>query len=478
MNSRRRSAPALLLAIAALSAQTTGQAPEYRTTLTKEGRGIARHPSQADFGRGLLAAIPTFQPGRREPFQVDLRGYDLRTLDLSGRLGDLLMASFDDRTRWPDKTSAGFDWHEIMKLGRNPGLGVRQLHARGVTGKGIGVAIIDQGLLVDHVEYRDRLQLYEEIHCGDEMAQMHGPGVASIALGKTVGVAPEADLYYIAETHGVFQADRFDWDFTFLAQSIDRILDINRRLPEKAKIRVISISVGWSPQLKGYKEVVEAVDRAKKEGLFVVSSSLSATYDRKFNFHGLGRDPLADPDRFSSYGPGLFWIEQPIPAAGTLMIPMDSRTTASPTGTGEYVFYREGGWSWSIPYIAGLYALACQVKPDLTPEVFWAQALQTGDSVELPARRTVPPAEEVEKQVQKTLDERMAMFKERSKGKDLGREMAEIYGAATKKQVETMTEADFRAWGAGQIREILLADTKPRLLKTIVNPVRLVEALR
>jgi len=70
------------------------------------------------------------------------------------------------------------------------------------------------------------------------------------------------------------------------------------------------------------------------------------------------------------------------------------------------------------------------------------------------------------------------MFKERSKGKDLGREMAEIYGAATKKQVETMTEADFRAWGAGQVREMLLADTKPRLLKTIVNPVRLVEALR
>ena len=29
----------------------------------------------------------------------------------------------------------------------------------------------------------------------------------------------------------------------------------------------------------------------------------------------------------------------------------------------EYVFYREGGWSWSIPYIAGVYALAAQVKP-------------------------------------------------------------------------------------------------------------------
>ena len=31
----------------------------------------------------------------------------------------------------------------------------------------------------------------------DPDAQMHGPAVSSIAVGKTVGVAPEADLYYI-----------------------------------------------------------------------------------------------------------------------------------------------------------------------------------------------------------------------------------------------------------------------------------------
>jgi hypothetical protein len=62
---------------------------------------------------------------------------------------------------------------------------------------------------------------------------------------------------------------------------------------------------------------------------------------------------------------------------------MDSRTTASPTGVNDYVFYREGGWSWSIPYIAGVYALAAQVKPDITPDVFWSTALQTGHTIEI-----------------------------------------------------------------------------------------------
>ena len=57
---------------------------------------------------------------------------------------------------------------------------------------------------------------------------------------------------------------------------------------------------------------------------------------------------------------------------------MDSRCTASPTGANDYVYYCQGGLSWSIPYLAGLYALACQVKPDITPELFWRTALETG----------------------------------------------------------------------------------------------------
>jgi len=62
---------------------------------------------------------------------------------------------------------------------------------------------------------------------------------------------------------------------------------------------------------------------------------------------------------------------------------MDSRTTASPTGSQDYAFYRSGGWSLSIPYIAGAYALAAQVDPDLTPYEFWRTALQTGTTIEI-----------------------------------------------------------------------------------------------
>jgi hypothetical protein len=105
-------------------------------------------------------------------------------------------------------------------------------------------------------------------------------------------------------------------------------------------------------------------------------------------FNGLGREPLMNPDDSASYGPGGwlakgFFSGERRTEGNTLWVPMDSRCTASPTGENDYAFYRSGGWSWVAPYIAGLYALACQVKPDVTPQEFWKAALDTGDTVKV-----------------------------------------------------------------------------------------------
>ena len=68
------------------------------------------------------------------------------------------------------------------------------------------MAILDQPLLVDHQKYAERLSLHEAVNIRkDRRAQMHGPAVASIAVGKTVSVAPEADLYYIAKFNTHFE---------------------------------------------------------------------------------------------------------------------------------------------------------------------------------------------------------------------------------------------------------------------------------
>jgi predicted small lipoprotein YifL len=276
---------------------------------------IDRYPSPADFSdRGTMTSLPTYDPQSDDPEQMDLRAYDLSPLDLSGSLNDLLYASFDDQTVWPpnDRMPPGFDRQRIMELGKDSGLGVRSLHRQGITGRGVSIAIIDQPLLVEHQEYVDRLQLYEEINVDPTTpSQIHGPAVASIAVGKTVGVAPEADLYYIGSWTGDWGvgAEGFTWNLSYYAQAIRRILQINDQLPKGQRIRVISMQVGWNPEQAGYDEITEAVQEAKEAGMLVICSSFERETVHGFRFNGLGRAPLADPDSFESYEPGLFWAQ-------------------------------------------------------------------------------------------------------------------------------------------------------------------------
>jgi subtilisin family serine protease len=357
-------------AIQPLSTPTLAPAPTPK---------IARRPATQGYGRGKLDAIGTFDPSSGDPFAVDLRSYDLTDLDLSQAADQLRYATFDDRTTWPsaNKLPAGFDWKKIMEVSKNPGLGVRGMHDQGITGRGVGIAIIDQPLQVDHPEYHDQLRLYEEINVADDMpAQMHGPAVASLAVGKTVGVAPGADLYFLA-----------DWwvdpdnqvNFTYLAQGIERVLEINRNLPEGRKIRVISISRGYMPENRGYDELMTALQDAEKQGLAVFSVDMIGSSSKVIA--ALGRDPLADPDAVASYTVAAFLVArlgQFAIGGDQLWVPIDSRTTASPTGQKDYAYYGVGGMSWVEPYLAGVYALACQVAPQMTPDRFWKLAVETG----------------------------------------------------------------------------------------------------
>lgn len=351
---------------------------------------IVRHPEPTNMRwTNIYTTLPKYDPNSTDSFQIDLRSAYLTKLDLSNNLEELLHSDFDNQTKWPpaDKMPASFDPQTIMELGKNPGLGIRFLHEKGITGAGVGIAIIDQTLLVDHVEYADSIKVYEEaddVPDGWLQTSMHGPAVASIAIGKSVGVAPRADLYYIASGDCYGATSIQDYDFSCLAKDILRILEINQGLPSNRKIRVISMSIGWSPNNEGYTEISAAVDQAKAAGIFVISTSISNVYG--LNFHGLGRSPLFNPNDFHSYGPGSWWqnyFYKEGLAPDTLLVPMDARTTAGPTGIEDYAFYSSGGWSWCVPYLAGMYALAWQVKPEITPEEFWAIALQTGRTIKV-----------------------------------------------------------------------------------------------
>lgn len=368
----------LLLSLVACSKQEEANNQVESNTIEESYKqeviSIIRHPRAVDFN----AEYPEYYKSKMDQlpdyndFGYDIRSTDLTSVDLTKEYDKLINASFDNKTIWPKILPVGFNPSEVLELYKNPGLKVRSLHERGITGKGVGIAILDQTLLVDHSEFKDQLKYYNEHRVNeDEPASLHGAAVASIAVGKSVGVAPDADLYYIAdnwnnegESNGV------------VAEDINEILDLNKTLPNKNRIRVISISWGLDASISsGHEKIEEAYARAKKEGVLVITTSIGTR--ENVEFFGLNKIPLSDPDDYNTYTDNVYSGNQ---SKYKISVPMSFRTVAYPTGENDYAVYSQGGLSWATPYVAGLYALACQVYPDITYDQFWKLAFETSRS--------------------------------------------------------------------------------------------------
>lgn len=339
---------------------------------------------------------------------LDIRSVDCSNKDLSVYDNDKI--SFDKGTKFPTDTNKmpkDFDVEYIAFKHRNPGLNVHKLHEMGIDGTGVSMAIIDTKL-APHFEYNDNLAWYEEFLNDEHMnpeGEMHGSAVSSIAVGKNVGVAPKAKLYYFAAdlTDGVQPENSEEADETkirtsrYYARALDSILDMNRNLPDNEKIVVVSISASpsWSRDPKIWEH---ALERAKKAGVFVTTTSIEKEYGLLDN--GVNREVLGNPDDPNSYSQ-TSWQKGQNPSIEvqkkTLCFPMDHRTTAAPNGWEDYVHYADGGWSWMKPFEAGMYVLAKQVKPDITPEEFFKVGLKTGTYSEKAKCVLVNPVELIQK---------------------------------------------------------------------------------
>lgn len=120
------------------------------------------------------------------------------------------------------------------------------------------------------------------------------------------------------------------------------------------------------------------------EGILVLTTSTENYYNIGIN--GIGRGLSSDPNDPASYVPGLFWADwfyknpsrNEFTPSTQLLIPMDNRTYASCTKTDGYEYCAHGGVSWTVPYLAGVYALCVQKSPAITPEEFWEKTMSTG----------------------------------------------------------------------------------------------------
>lgn len=333
--------------------------------------------------------------------QVDCRSLNLSLVDLSVYKSEWLR--FDEKTVFPDKTKMpeNFEAEQFFEMGKNPGLGVRDLDVRG---EGMAMAIIDSSLC-NHQEYEGRLKHYEEIGFGDapassREASMHGPAVASLAIGKTVGVAPKAELYYFAVADGDYNPNAEN-SCEYETQALKKILEINKSITdEKRKIQAVSISKSFFEKDTGFEEWIGVLNETKEAGLFVNTVNVGRDYGLFDG--GLNRDVGVDVEKSSAYESISGMVdsrEQPsmYPERSSiqkrlfpnhkaektdeqqrLLFPMNHRTVAGPQGKDSYTHDSGGGWSWIKPYETALYVLAKEIDPKITPEEFWKNGLKTG----------------------------------------------------------------------------------------------------
>lgn len=331
---------------------------------------IERNPKAADFSWWCPEILQKGQPDKMTaPHTLDVRSCDISAWDFrqytAQELADIL--TFDSKTKFPakNKLPKGFSVKKIFQNGKKPGLGVAALHKQGITGKNVSVAIIDQNLLVTHQEYKNQLVWYEEDPWWQqaEDSSMHASAVASILAGKTVGVAPQVNLFLFAPSFG--KSDENQYDAGPIAHMLRRVAELNRQLPAAQKIRVVSISRGFGPHDLAAEEFAAAQKALEDDGVSVFTTNDVFTLSRAHS--------LAAPDKLPYCRPAYWFDKSELPLYSQITditVPTDFRVLASPTGNKDYVHYANGGLSWAVPYVAGLYALSVQVKPDLTKEEF------------------------------------------------------------------------------------------------------------
>lgn len=286
-------------------------------------------------------------------------GKDLSDKDLSNlSVAHLSEMTFDQNTRWPAASGlpSGVSPEAWMERAKDPGLGVRELHRQGITGRGVVVAVIDKPIRHQHQEFEDRIHYHEVFEGSDRghSSHFHGMACASILAGRTVGVAPEATIHYFA-TPDVGE------NFHYYSIAVDRIIAVNQSLPEAERIRLISISDGLGQDNPYAGEWAAALDKLSQAKIDVIYSE-GGKLD---GFIWGGSPPYKDSNDATTYELALYLRGRKV-SPERAIIPADYRTTASNIASAPYMYSGTGGWSKAIPYFAGLAALAWQVAPDLT----------------------------------------------------------------------------------------------------------------
>lgn len=280
----------------------------------------------------------------------DMSMYDLTNLDVE----HLNLLTFNSSTIWPDKSKMpkDFDPNYLLEERKNPMISIKDLHKKGITGKGVIVATIDSGFQGEnHQEFKG--SKIKVVNVLDENEyHFHAEGVLSNLCGQNLGVAPDVKCYH----YNASISKNKD------LSTLKALKDILNKLENNIEIRAVSISGPLTVENSEYKEKIDnLVKKIEEHNCKVVDSNTfgktftNVEYGIENNIENVDELKKAKWQNTVSDKVGL--------VCGGKVVP----EFCSDTG---YKYEQESCYSWTIPQAVGMYVLCLQVNKYLKWEEF------------------------------------------------------------------------------------------------------------
>lgn len=283
-------------------------------------------------------------------------------------------------------------------------VGVNDLHKAGITGKDIGIAILDTGIYPhpDFTVPRSRIAAFLDIVNGKTSPyddNGHGTFVAGVAAGSGYassgvykGIAPDASIVSVKVMDSQGNGKSSD-----VLAGLQWISDNY----SKYNIKVVSLSLGSAAsEFKRDDAMVRGTETLWRRGITVVvaagnegpspstitvpgTSPVLLTVGSIDDKRTVSREDDTIPD-FSSRGPVHNRVKPDVVAPGVNIISVNADREYSPgrkISKLERNYTVMSGTSVSTPLVAGIAALMYQKHPDWTPDIIKQQLMTYANRV-------------------------------------------------------------------------------------------------
>ncbi|HBY20125.1 MAG: hypothetical protein A2Y24_03045 [Clostridiales bacterium GWE2_32_10] len=295
----------------------------------------------------------------------DLREHDLS--DISTDLFAKLTFSYDAVLN--DKDSERIHIQNLIELARKNGFGIDELHEAGVYGKGMHIAVIDQGLQVHSKIFKENIIMHTD-NISDEDS-MHANAIVDV-IHK---IAPEAMIHFYESDYKNVVEDRLE--------KLEEIYEYNQCFKFDGKISVISISSGLL--FDGIKQNEDQRKRAEKIIKLLEEDGCTVLSSEVFEKYFAIASPKYDEDytKIVDWMYGEDWVTQKAEThkavidrkrENSILVPGGGRLYAIPGEVSYYVYCGSAAYSWSIPIVASMILLMKSKIPNISTQEFYELA--------------------------------------------------------------------------------------------------------